>query len=451
MTKRSCAVPIGSSISVPARAATAAASWPKERRPRSPPIRPRSPAAIWPAWKKSLCQPRGRSVAMTRAITIEGATTNNLKNVTADVPAFDVDLRDRRERIGQKLAPERHARAGVVPAADGRGPKPGPYTSLRGASQIDKLVEIDQSPIGRTPRSNPATYTGVFDEIRKVFATTRDARALGLQVGPLQLQQQGRPLRGMPGPRAAADRDELPARPLCDLPGLRGQAVQPADAGDPLSRPLDCRRARSARRRSGRVLREPPGHRPAAGQLAEVGLGYVTLGQSSLTLSGGEAQRIKLATELGRVDTGKTFYILDEPTTGLHFDDIKKLLAVLGRLVDLGNTVVVIEHNLDVMKTADWIIDLGPEGGDGGGQIIATGTPEQVAAMEGNVTGRFLRDVLDAEDMSEPKLPIDAVFVRIDRDTFRPQPFDICLLHLRMLTSKFLISSCQPAIEVQAQ
>ena len=134
------------------------------------------------------------------------------------------------------------------------------------------------------------------------------------------------------------------------------------------------------------------------GSLQEVGLGYMTLGQSSLTLSGGEAQRIKLATELGRVDTGKTFYILDEPTTGLHFDDIKKLLAVLGRLVDLGNTVVVIEHNLDVMKTADWIIDLGPEGGDAGGRIVATGTPEQIAALDGNATGRFLREVLARQD-----------------------------------------------------
>ncbi len=133
------------------------------------------------------------------------------------------------------------------------------------------------------------------------------------------------------------------------------------------------------------------------GSLQEVGLGYVTLGQSSTTLSGGEAQRIKLANELGRVDTGKTFYILDEPTTGLHFDDIKKLLAVLGRLVDLGNTVVVIEHNLDVMKTADWIIDLGPEGGDSGGYVVATGTPEEVAAMEGNCTGRFLRGVLKGD------------------------------------------------------
>ena len=327
---------------------------------------------------------------------IEGVTTNNLKNVTVRVPALGPGVRDGRERLGQELAVERDAGPRAWSRRlGGMAPKPGPHTSLRGASQIDKVVEVDQSPIGRTPRSNPATYTGVFDEIRKVFADTRDARARGYKRRPLQLQHQGRPLRGVPGAGPAADRDELPARPLRPLPGVRGQTLQPPDAGDPLPRPVDRRRAGHARGRGGRVLRELPRHRPAARQACRKS-GWAT-SRSASPRSRSPAARPSGSSwppSWAASTPARRFYILDEPTTGLHFDDIKKLLAVLGRLVDLGNTVVVIEHNLDVIKSADWIIDLGPEGGDGGGRVVATGTPEQVAAMEDNATGQFLRGVL---------------------------------------------------------
>ena len=256
------------------------------------------------------------------------------------------------------------------------------------------LVEIDQSPIGRSPRSNPATYTGVFDEIRKVFATTRDARARGYRASRFSFNNKGGRCEDCQGQgQKRIEMNFLPdlyvTCPVCAGKRFNRQTLEILYRGVSIADVLDLPVDEAAK-----FFENHPVIARLLGSLKEVGLGYVTLGQSSLTLSGGEAQRIKLATELGRVDTGKTFYILDEPTTGLHFDDIKKLLAVLGRLVDLGNTVVVIEHNLDVMKTADWIIDLGPEGGDGGGEVVATGTPEEVVAMEGNVTGSFLRDAL---------------------------------------------------------
>ena len=229
----------------------------------------------------------------------------------------------------------------LVRRLGGMAPKPGPHASLRGVSQIDKVVEIDQSPIGRTPRSNPATYTGVFDEIRKVFANTRDARQRGYKAGRFSFNVKGGRCEECQGQGQRQDRDELPPRPLRHLPGVRGQAFQPRrrwrSATAAARSPTCSTCAWTTRPSSSRISRPSPG---CCAACRRSGLGYVTLGQSSTTLSGGEAQRIKLATELGRVDTGKTLYILDEPTTGLHFDDIRKLLVVLGRLVDLGNTVL---------------------------------------------------------------------------------------------------------------
>jgi excinuclease ABC subunit A len=336
-----------------------------------------------------------RSVAMTRAITLEGATANNLKNVTARFPlstficVTGVSGSGKSSLLNDTLAPA------LLRRLNGTGPKPGPHTSLRGASQIDKVVEIDQSPIGRSPRSNPATYTGIFDEIRKVFATSREARARGYRASRFSFNNKGGRCEECQGQgQKRIEMNFLPdiyvTCPVCEGKRFNRQTLEIRYRGRSIADVLELVVDEAAE-----FFENHPAIARLLGSLREVGLGYMTLGQSSLTLSGGEAQRIKLATELGRVDTGKTFYILDEPTTGLHFDDIKKLLAVLGRLVDLGNTVVVIEHNLDVMKTADWIINLGPEGGDGGGQIIAAGPPEEVAAMEGNVTGQFLREVLE--------------------------------------------------------
>ena len=340
--------------------------------------------------------PEGRRrVAMTRAITMEGVTTNNLKSITARFPLSALVCVTGVSGSGKSsLLNETLARA-LVRRLGGIAPKPGPHTSLRGASQIDKVVEIDQSPIGRTPRSNPATYTGIFDEIRKVFAGTREARALGYKSGRFSFNIKGGRCEECQGQgQRRIEMDFLPDLyvpcPVCEGKRFNRQTLEIRYRGLSIADVLDLRVDEAVE-----FFQNHTGIARLLGSLQEVGLGYVTLGQSSTTLSGGEAQRIKLANELGRVDTGKTFYILDEPTTGLHFDDIEKLLAVLGRLVDLGNTVVVIEHNVDVMKMADWIIDLGPDGGDNGGYVVATGTPEQVAALEENCTGQFYRGVLN--------------------------------------------------------
>jgi excinuclease ABC subunit A len=335
-----------------------------------------------------------RRVAKTRAITLEGVTTNNLKNIAVQFPlsAFvcvtGVSGSGKSSLVNETLARALVRRLGEI------APKPGPHASLRGASQIDKVVQIDQSPIGRTPRSNPATYTGLFDEIRKVFAGTRDAKQRGYKAGRFSFNVKGGRCEECQGQGLRRiEMNFLPdlyvACPVCEGKRFNRQTLEIRYRDRSIADVLDMRVEEAVE-----FFENFPVISRLLRSLQEVGLDYMTLGQSSTTLSGGEAQRIKLATELSRVDTGKTVYMLDEPTTGLHFADIRKLLAVLSRLVDLGNTVIVIEHNLDVMKTADWLIDLGPEGGAGGGLVVATGTPEEIAAMEGNHTGRFLRESL---------------------------------------------------------
>jgi len=340
--------------------------------------------------------PKRRPVNLRKAITIEGVTTNNLKDVTATFPlsvltcVTGVSGSGKSSLVNETLAPALIRRLGGV------AHKPGPHRRLTGVSGVDKLIEIDQAPIGRTPRSNPATYTGLFDEIRKLFAASRDAQLRGYKASRFSFNVKGG---------------------RCEV--CQGQGVQKIEMNFLPDLYVTCPECHGARWNR-QTLEVHYRHRSIADVLAmsvsdaldffenvsvirrtleslrDVGLGYVRLGQASTTLSGGEAQRIKLATELARVETGKTIYILDEPTTGLHFEDIRKLLDVLQRLVDVGNTVIVIEHNLDVMKSADHIIDLGPEGGEAGGRILAVGAPEEIAAIEGNDTGRFLRDVLNA-------------------------------------------------------
>jgi excinuclease ABC subunit A len=335
-----------------------------------------------------------RKVAKTRSLVIEGVATNNLKGVTVRFPLSALVCVTGVSGSGKSsLLNETLARA-LVRRLGGIAPKPGPHTSLRGVSQIDKVVQIDQSPIGRSPRSNPATYTGVFDEVRKVFAGTRDARRRGYKAGRFSFNVKGGRCEECQGQgQQKIEMNLLPdlyvTCPACEGKRFNPQTLEIRYKEKSIAGVLDMRVDEAAAFFENfpvivRLLRS----------LQEVGLGYVTLGQSSITLSGGEAQRIKLGTELGRVDTGNTLYILDEPTTGLHFDDVKKLLDVLQRLVDLGNTVIVIEHNLDVIVAADWIIDLGPEGGEAGGQVVAIGTPEEIAAAEENHTGRFLRETL---------------------------------------------------------
>jgi excinuclease ABC subunit A len=335
-----------------------------------------------------------RKVAKTRAISIEGCTANNLKNVNALFPlgvftcVTGVSGSGKSSLIDETLSPALIRRLG------GSASKPGPHTSLRGVSQIDKVIPVDQSPIGRSPRSNPATYLGVFDEVRKLFATTREAKQLGYTASRFSFNAAGGRCEVCQGQGVSRiEMNFLPDLfvPCSECGGKRfnAQTLLVKYRGQSIADVL----AMSADQAAAFFENVPQIHRTLV-SLLDVGLGYVRLGQPSTTLSGGEAQRIKLAAELSRVETGNTLYLFDEPTTGLHFDDIRRLLVVLQRLVDKGNTVIVIEHNLDVIKCADWIIDLGPDGGARGGEIIATGTPEEIATIEANETGKYLREVL---------------------------------------------------------
>ena len=335
-----------------------------------------------------------RRTAKARSLVLEGVTTNNLKQVTAVFPlnAF-VCVTGVSGSGKSSLVNETLARA-MIHKLGGIAPKPGPHASLRGTRRIDKVIEIDQAPIGRTPRSNPATYTGVFDEIRRVFATTRDAHQRGFRASRFSFNVKGGRCEACQG--QGVTKIEMNFLPdlyvpcnVCDGKRFNRQTLQIKYRGHSIADVLDLSIVDAAE-----FFENVPVVARLLGSLVSVGLGYLQLGQPSTTLSGGEAQRVKLATQLARVDTGKTLYLLDEPTTGLHFDDIRLLLEVLNQLVDRGNTVIVIEHNLDVIKTADWIIDLGPEGGEKGGRILATGTPESIAALGDNATGSYLASAL---------------------------------------------------------
>jgi excinuclease ABC subunit A len=271
---------------------------------------------------------------------------------------------------------------------------PSPHKSIEGLEHFDKVVDIDQSPIGRTPRSNPATYTGIFTPVRELFAGTQEARARGYKPGRFSFNVKGGRCEACQGDGVI--KVEMHFLPdiyvpceVCNGQRYNRETLEITYKGKNIFEVLDLT-IEDAREFFDAV----PSLARKLQTLIDVGLSYVKLGQAATTLSGGEAQRVKLAKELSRRDTGNTLYILDEPTTGLHFHDIQLLLDVLNRLADHGNSVVVIEHNLDVIKTADWIVDLGPEGGDGGGEIIAEGTPEEVAKVKGSHTGRFLKPML---------------------------------------------------------
>ncbi|MFM9078179.1 MAG: excinuclease ABC subunit UvrA, partial [Solirubrobacterales bacterium] len=270
--------------------------------------------------------------------------------------------------------------------------RPGAHDGIDGIDQVDKVINIDQSPIGRTPRSNPATYTGVFDHIRQLFAQTQESRARGYKPGRFSFNVQGGRCEVCRGDgQIKIEMHFLPDVYVpceqCHGQRYNRETLEVRFKGKSISDVLDMSVEEACE------FFEPiPKIARRLKTLDDVGLGYVRLGQPATTLSGGEAQRIKLAAELSRVATGNTLDILDEPTTGLHFADVRRLLEVLGRLVDAGNTVIVIEHNLDVIRAADWLVDLGPEGGDGGGQVVATGTPEEVAGSEGSHTGAFLEE-----------------------------------------------------------
>ncbi|MFN2227868.1 MAG: ATP-binding cassette domain-containing protein, partial [Anaerolineae bacterium] len=276
------------------------------------------------------------------------------------------------------------------------GQAPGDHDRVEGLEQVSKVINITQDPIGRTPRSNPATYVGVFNEIRKLFAQVPEAKARGYKPGRFSFNVKGGRCEACKGHGQKKIEMHFLADvwvrcDVCKGTRYNRETLQIRYKGKNIAETLGMD-VNEALEHFGNI----PKIERQLRTLVDVGLGYIKLGQSATTLSGGEAQRVKLARELSRVSTGDTVYILDEPTTGLHFADIQKLLDVLHRLTDAGNTVIVIEHNLDVIKTADWIVDLGPEGGDGGGQIVAQGTPEAVAAAPQSYTGRFLAQALPA-------------------------------------------------------
>ncbi len=338
--------------------------------------------------------PQERRRADGRKLRVVGARENNLKDLTVDFPlglfvcVTGVSGAGKSTLVNQILYPA------VARALHGSDRTVGAHTKIEGLPEIDKVIDIDQSPIGRTPRSNPATYTKLFDQIRDFFALLPEARMHGYTPGRFSFNVKGGRCEACEGD--GVKRVEMHFLPdvyvpceVCHGKRFNEATLQVKYNGlsiaDVLERTVDEALV---------LFQNHPQIRRALETLADVGLGYIALGQSSPTLSGGEAQRVKLSRELSKRSTGRTLYILDEPTTGLHFDDIKKLLRVLDRLVSGGNTVVVIEHNLDVIKTADHVIDVGPEGGDAGGRLVAAGTPEEVAGVKGSYTGRFLADML---------------------------------------------------------
>jgi excinuclease ABC subunit A len=327
-------------------------------------------------------------------LTVRGAREHNLKGIDAAFPVGALTCVTGVSGSGKSTLVNEIVLKAMAGRLNRRPQRPGRHERIEGLAQFDKVIAIDQSPIGRTPRSNPATYTGIFDQVRQLFSLTQDARARGYAPGRFSFNVKGGRCEACKGDGTITIEmhflpDVYVPCEVCGGKRYNRETLAVRYKGKTIHDVLEMS-VEEAVGFFGPVERL----RRRLQTLHDVGLDYVRLGQPATTLSGGEAQRVKLATELSKVATGRTMYVLDEPTTGLHFADIEKLLEVLQRLVDTGNTVVVIEHNLDVVKAADWIVDLGPEGGDAGGSVVAAGTPEQVAATEGSHTGAFLRDLL---------------------------------------------------------
>ena len=355
---------------------------------------PRSVTGQYLSGAKKIPVPSSRRAGNGKFLTVSGAAENNLKNVDVSIPLGTLTCVTGVSGSGKSSLVNEVLNKTLLAKLNHARTRPGACKCVCGMEHLDKVIDIDQSPIGRTPRSNPATYTGLFNDIRDLFASTNDAKIRGYGPGRFSFNVKGGRCEACSGDGLVKIEMHFLADVYVPCEVCRGarynrETLEVLYKGKNISQVLDMTAEEAVD-----FFENLPKIRRKAQTMVEVGLGYVKLGQSSTTLSGGEAQRVKLATELARIATGKTIYILDEPTTGLHAADVHKLIEVLQQLVDAGNTVLVIEHNLDVIKTADHIIDLGPEGGDGGGYVVASGTPEEVAAVEDSYTGRYLKSYL---------------------------------------------------------
>lgn len=365
---------------------------------------PKSLTGQYLSGKKIVPVPLKRRKGNGKKITVTGAAENNLKDISVDFPLGKFIVVTGVSGSGKSTLVNLILKRALAQKLNNNSAKPGKYKSIKGYKNIEKIIDIDQSPIGRTPRSNPATYTSVFDDIRALFAQTNEAKMRGYTKARFSFNVKGGRCEACHGDGIIKiEMNFLPdvyvPCEVCHGTRYNSETLEVTYREKNISQVLNMTINEACK-----FFENIPKIHRKLQTIVDVGLGYVKLGQSATTLSGGEAQRMKLASELQKLSTGNNFYILDEPTTGLHTDDIKRLLEVLQRLVDEGNTVLIIEHNLDVIKNADWLIDLGPEGGDGGGQVVATGTPEEVAEVKESYTGQYLKPVLERDTKLTKKL-----------------------------------------------